>query len=593
MAKHITVSGKSSQFFLTMFKKYNDIVIDATFNDLESMANTILENGVSFLHGITSISVVDYGFKSGEYTERLKEFLMLQDALRINNVEKQNVRLYIITKDADFYREVKRNPEQYFIYLHAEVYLIENKYTNYVLAEIIRGGRHKRSLYNPELDSINLESRLEQQAEKYIQETKAFNSNIIKVEKEDFLSEFAREEYMDSPVASRLAQEEKQRKLQEEKQRQNKKNKKQSIPVKEDIQDIESDKIEITIKPRDKTPVIESLNDDIEIKQRQQTPNRYNRPKPKEYSEFNKPEQQENRNVTEKDYPEIYNIKKHFDSLAFKSGEAVRGKLETDKGVLSITSFGNNGASSIVANMADVFAVSDKSVLIIDLDVNKKTQTSAYFTNYLSQAKSHYGFEDGLIKCLEGGSLHQNAVEISSRISILGLPENYPVQMEHYESILDGLDFIIDEAKTLYDIVLIDVPEHMAVKYFSHIATEIDKNIFILDNKFHTFNQFVSNYLPNLQRNLGDNFMNLVLNSDIILNKYSRDNLDLDGKESSSLILNKMLQNVGYPFDRINIVGELPYYTDWDKQFSENLRYVWSDYKVMGIYRYVMSKVVW
>lgn len=590
MAKHITITGQASKVIAELFSKTKDIEIEATFNSLESLSENLLNNGVSFLHGITSITVLDYGFTSGDYDDRLKEFLYLQDALRINNVEKQNVRLYVITKDVDFYREVKKNPEQYFIYLHSEVFLIENKYKNVIMSEIIRGGRHKKGLYNPDLDNVNLESRLNEQADNYIKETKAFNNNIIKVEKEDFLSEFAREEYMDSQVAQKIAYEEANNRKREEKLK-SKKKAKETLKVNEKIQDVESEKIEIVIKPRDKTPLFqeEDYGEEVEIK----SPNRFNRPQTKHFEETDSIPSQNTHKIEEKDFPEIEKIKQKFDSLAFKKGEAVRGKLETDKGVLAITSFGKSGASSILANVADIFAVSGKNVLVIDLDVTKKTQTSVYFSNYLTQAKNHYGFDDGLIKCLEGGSVERNAVEISSRVSVLGLPFDYKISSNEFIELLDSFELVLDEARTNYDIILIDIPENLSTEVLNIISSEIDKNIFVIDNKYYTYKQFVEGYLPNLAESLQNTSVTLLTNSDIILNKYSRENLDLDGKECSSIILNKMLHNVGYPYDRINIAGELPYYADWDKQLSNNLRYVWTDYKVMGIYRYVFSKVVW
>lgn len=587
MAKYIMIAGKANYRMGDLFKANSDIEVLSTFNSPKQLADTILTTGVSFLQEVEAILLLDYGFENTDYLARTKEFIYLQDALKVHQLANTGVKLYLATRDSDVYREIKNQDSGMpcILYLYVEVFILE-KYANKILVDILKGARHKRGLYNPEIDKLNIDSRIQEQTERFVEESKAYNRNIINVGKEEELSEFAKEEYVDSAVSANIIEQEKAKARKEKKLKELEEKKRKKSTLKQDtsINDIESKKVIVNFERRGNKQFPNEIEEKVNINNRQSTRNQTT-PNNKIPTAI--------KTVDKTELPDILKIKKIFDDLAFQTGGAVRGKLESDNGVLCFSSYLNGGASSLLANLADIFALSNKKVLIIDLDIYKKTQTSAYFKNYDMEVKNHFGVSDGLIKVVEGGSLSRNVVEISSRISVLGLSPSIQADSNWIKEIQENLEFVIDDARSLYDIVLIDIPSDLVYDIYPNLVDSIDKNIFVIDNKYYTISQFVNTFLLKFQQKNPNEFENLFLKSEVIINKFNRKNIDTKGKESGKVQLREELNKRNYPYDKIHVTGELPLFDNWDTQFVEGLRYVWLNEKAMGMYRYIFSRVVW
>lgn len=591
MANYIIIGGKTSQHMEKLFVSASDINIKYTFTTPTKMADTILEKGSAFLSDIEAILITDYGFSTSDFSKRYKEFIYLQDALNVNSIDTMEVNLYLATKDTDLYREL-RNPTTSmppFIYLFAEAYLIEGQnYPSKQLMDILRGAKQKRGLYNKEVDNINIDARIRESTEKFIEESKVYDANIVKMSKEEEKGSFTNLEFINSPESEAMMQKEKtdaKRREKELEREKIKEKRKKRTKQREDIGDEEeTEKINIVFESRGRNNVVD-IDTDVEIKRKQTA----ERKKPALRDEV---DVEEEYSVGDEHYADIQKLRDSFLDLAFKNGYGVRGKLETDVGVIAVTSYGRNGASSLVSNFADIFALSNKKVLVVDLDTKKKTQTKQYFKTFDEEAKNHYGVEDGLIKVVNGGALQREVVEITSRVSVLGLSPKIKVSKEDTEKIIANIDFVLEDAKSIYDIVLVDIPEHIYQDVFPKITDILDKNLFIVDNNFENLQYFVDDYLNGLESEDEMMFEDIASKSEVIINKYNKQHLDDNGKESGTKQLTNMLYATGFPYDSIKVAGELPYFENWDTQFLESLRYIWINERAMGMYRYILSKVV-
>lgn len=587
MTKYIVIAGKANKPIVDLFKPQKDIEIIGTFSNSSQLADALLETGSAFLQDVEAILLLDYGFQSMNPLKRIKEFIYLQDTLNVNKLENTGLKLYLATKDSDIYRELNNQESGMpsILYLYMEAFLME-KYSNKILVDILKGARHKRGIYNKEIDKLNVASKLQEQQQKFIEESKTFNRNILNIGKEDSLSIFTKDDYMDSAVVENKIMNEKAEAKKLARQKVLEERKRAKVKPDINIKDEEVPELKITLTRRGEQPIPTPVQSSVKIN---------NKSSIDTLREVQNDilANTDNKSINKTEIPEILEIKEIFDSLAFKKGGDVVGKLSSDNGIIAMSSYLNSGASSLISNLADIYALSGKKVLIIDLDIDKKTQTSVYFPSYDMEVSNHYGVSDGLLNVINGGVLQSNTVEISSRVSILGVSPSIHVPESTLDRIKDSIDLILEDSRTIYDIILVDVPSNLVYQLYPFLVESIDKNIFVVDNKAYNIEFYIDKFIPKLAKLNEDLFEALLLKSDILINKFKRSNKDTNGEESGQKQLYTILMNKEYPYDRINILGELPYYDDWNTQFSESLRYVWLNEQAMGIYRYYFSKVVW
>lgn len=145
-------------------------------------------------------------------------------------------------------------------------------------------------------------------------------------------------------------------------------------------------------------------------------------------------------------------------------------KLET----ILVTSPGpSEGKSSIIANLAIVFAQQGKRVLLIDADMRKPTV--------------HYTFKvdnrRGLSSVLVGEDTLEEALQ-QSDITNLDLLSSGPIPPNPSELLgSKKMRQLIEKAKNIYDLVIFDSPPVLAVTDAQILANDVDGTLLVVRSK--------------------------------------------------------------------------------------------------------------
>src|SRR5699024_1802596 len=117
-------------------------------------------------------------------------------------------------------------------------------------------------------------------------------------------------------------------------------------------------------------------------------------------------------------------------------------------------------------------------------DVCSSDLETIYYKAYNNNAEKGYGSTRALIDALQGYGVTDSAVKFTDNLSILSISGDEEVGDDFVYALSGGLDTLLLEAKEEYDIILLDVPN----KYFKEYVNsfdEVDKNIFVIENKFY------------------------------------------------------------------------------------------------------------
>lgn len=557
MADYTVVAGEANTHVKKMFEKQKEINIVNTFKTVDDLTKDVVDNGTSFLQVLKSVIVLDFGFTSTEAKDRAEEFIFLQDTLKSNSL--RDTKLYLITKDTDLFSllrgEVGGLPGVH--YLNTEVLLIEGGYAPKLLGDIFRGRRDKTGLYHPDTDKQNLTERMKDDRDVFIEDSKSVSREILYYGKDIPVSELSKTDFTDSQAVERLIRQKEKEKLEEERKKSKKKPKNQDIKVNK-----RADILETSRKPvinRVESPSIPiAVTGTVQVRDQQGMPN-------------------------------LQRMQEVFESLG--RDKAVKGKLENDKGVLAFVGERKAGTSGIVANVADVYAMSGRKVLVIDTDLINRTQTR-YFGNYDELVDNHYGLGNGLLKVAQGGSLQRAVVQITSRVALLGMSQKEKISEGVVQEIADELGNIIEDARNQYDMVLVDVPNEYLGRYLRGL-NGTDKNLLVVENRWYDVEAFINLYLGKQVEDNEGEMVNFMKKSTLILNKFERGRISKEGNELNRVNVMKSLRKKGYPYDFIGVSGEIPHYDKWEDQYLTRVRYIWKDELALGVYKQLFSKVVW
>ncbi|MFV1457268.1 AAA family ATPase, partial [Bacillus mycoides] len=276
---------------------------------------------------------------------------------------------------------------------------------------------------------------------------------------------------------------------------------------------------------------------------------------------------------------------------------AVRGdsyisedKLASDEGIISFIGANNAGGSGLVANVADMYAMMGRKVLVVDLDINKRTQT-LYFKNYERAVREHKGISNSLLKVAQGGEIQNAAVSVTSRVDVLSVSRDDVVDEDWADTIGAELGTFLADAREVYDVVLIDVPIRTLGYYVRHLGL-VDKNVFVVENTMVALEDFFAITLAKFYAK--DKLMvgELISKSSVILSKYKRGRRDEEGYELTYKRVKKMLESAGSPYDKMLVAGEIPYYENWEEQFFTGVRYIWKDDIALRVFKSIFTKAI-
>lgn len=569
MAKVYVVGGIANDAIRDMFKTIKEVEILGTFSSLTHLTEEVIEKGISFLHLARAILVVDYGFTGQHHIDRAKEFILLQDAL--NSSLLTQTKLYLATKDSNLYVTLQQPSDGMpsLIYLHTEVMLLRGEYVPKTLNDIIQGRHDLTGLYHPDVVRANKITRMEDDRDKFIEDSKTVDSAILRYGKAEPISPFSHKDYVDSPYSISEAQKrEQERKRAERRQQQGTKN-------------------QAARKTREGEEV-EIISFDVESEETIDTTTiRAGKPKLQEVTPRKVEIVEGLGNISKIN---IDRLKENFQTRMEKT--ILSEKLAQDSGVLVFTGTTKSGVSGILANCADIYALNKRQVLIIDLDIENRMQLN-YFPQYMERVEAGEGKANSLMQVIRGGAISSNAVKLTSRIDMLALHAQEVVEEDWWETLEQQIENLISEAKSMYDMVLIDLPLHL-LPPCEQAYPLVDKFVFVTVNKFYELETLLERLHPQLAMQISvDSYQLLLRNTIMWLNQYKASNVDRNHYVINRIWLRNRLYKMKHPYDKMQIAGETPFYEDWEQQFYSGVRYIWQDQVALGVFQQLMTKVVW
>lgn len=590
----VIISGEANQLIKQGLEQSGDFTVKQVFDTASDFTDDLTNLGVTVINNASVILLMDYGFSTSFYKDRFKDFVLIQETLRINNVK--NVRFILVTRDSDLYSEIANEANQNicFRYENTSVFIYQDADIRLPLLKgIMKSEYDHTGKHHPRYKKAMAHELMEEKVNDYIETIKTFENHDLDLEKEP-TSQFARRDFVDDEIHKK--ERERKEREQERLKREARKKKKQNPDSL--VEQMVEPKVQIRTR-EDK--VADYLEDDLaEIEQVGRTPRRPKRKTAEEEAQEKyyrserlkeqirkKRAEYNQQNSTER----LQRMREAFDRLR-KQDQMLLTDIEVKKGVIAVVSPNGVGASGVLANFSAMYALNGYRVLTIDLDVEKRTQQH-YHPTYDSRVKSHFGIHDGLIKALEGGRIEKTAVSLTSKESLLGVSMEEPYQDTWHDLIREQIDFVVSSARAMYDIILIDIPRDKFIQLVPIMSEIVDKQVFVLDNKLYNLRNFVNIYLTRMVKVYGKEAEELCRKSTVVFNQYNREIVDEEGREVGKVQLKQMLREKGYPYDRILLGSEFPYYSGWERQYVDGLRYVFQDPKAKSIYQSCLSQLKW
>lgn len=611
------IAGKRTHLVQENVNKNQTIKVDTIWNYISDLVLDLTRMPTQTVDVMEAILVLDTGFKfANDSNKSAQEFLQLQDMMQSKGLT--HVKLYLLTKRPELYEILKGNVNgmEGMFYQNAEMFLIGDTMSMQFLISILQGSRDKTGVYSSKRKTLSKKERLEKEKEALIDDASRVSKESLEFGRKEPVSEINQEELIDTRHNQEMMKKQtyEERRLEREIESLKKKGQKnQKLPKKYQkiLEDQEKERlkkenekmkiqgkdIELVIDSEKESSVNSTIGDSSQIKK--------DMPKRKKFTDKdlsaenftevkNEPIIKSNvsiRTTNNSGVPTVDELSELYMRLAQSDNDTIEQKLKSDLGVISFIGSRGSGVSGLVAQTAEIYAMLGKKVVILDLDLQMRSQT-VYFPTYSDAVAQHKGVSNSLVRLTQVNDITTNAVPVTSRIDVLSTEKTNELIHDGFHSTISNIfENIIDDAIENYDIVLIDLPLDYLTYYIRHID-KIDKNVFVVPNKFYYIEDFFSIQLQNIIDN-GDIFSNdLLSKSSIILNKFKKEHRDLEGYQLNRLKVKEMLLNAGTPYDRIPVIGEIPEYKDWEEQFATKIRYIWTDDIALGMFRKVISKII-
>lgn len=611
------IAGKRTHLVQENVNKNQTIKVDTIWNYISDLVLDLTRMPTQTVDVMEAILVLDTGFKfANDANKSAQEFLQLQDMMQSKGLT--HVKLYLLTKRPELYEILKGNVNgmEGMFYQNAEMFLIGDTMSMQFLINILQGSRDKTGVYSSKRKTLSKKERLEKEKEALIDDASRVSKESLEFGRKEPVSEINQEELIDTRHNQEMMKKQtyEERRLEREIESLKKKGQKnQKLPKKYQkiLEDQEQERlkkenekmkiqgkdVELVIDSEKEPSVNSTIGDSSQIKK--------DTPKRKKFTDKdlsaesftevkNEPIIKSNvsiRTTNNSGVPTADELSELYMRLSQSDNDTIEQKLKSDLGVISFIGSRGSGVSGLVAQTAEIYAMLGKKVVILDLDLQMRSQT-VYFPTYSDAVAQHKGVSNSLVRLTQVNDIRTNAVPVTSRIDVLSTEKTNELIHDGFHSTISNIfENIIDDAIENYDIVLIDLPLDYLTYYIRHID-KIDKNVFVVPNKFYYIEDFFSIQLQNIIDN-GDIFSNdLLSKSSIILNKFKKEHRDLEGYQLNRLKVKEMLLNAGTPYDRIPVIGEIPEYKDWEEQFATKIRYIWTDDIALGMFRKVISKII-
>lgn len=488
-----------------------DIKTAVAYEKVSQLVDEIIKAGTSFLTEVDVIIIFDSALKGAEDVEvRREDLLRLQDIL---NSKRFNKKLYYLTKDPNIYKLMSKDSERHinFIYPNTMILRYEGKVKITTITDTIVGKNDNsvHAISHPNFGLDLVKTREEQLVEELKQSGDTVDESIKNFGKNEPISEFDAMSSIDNPryLADRNRQERAAKK--EERLANKNKNKKRSKGKNQDINDIDDSPKDVIYERARNIPV-----DDVTLSK-------------------------------------------------------YKTKIIKDYGLIGVSGITGVGVSGVVSNMAVAYSILNKSVAVLDLNLDDRKQT-VYFDEF---SEGEPNTLSGLIKKSKSKTLlKNNPYEL---IDVFSISREIDEEIND-EDILDNFSNAVDILKEQYDIVIADIPIHLLYGFEYEDALKFNSFLWVTENITISVEDLIVLKLRDLVSRNDDTIKEILNNSFIIFNKYVEDRKGYTDNVFDLIELKELLGELPSPYSKITTAGHIPYTSDWEKQlYGEG---IWVDY---------------
>lgn len=624
------------------------------YDTVDDFTDTLITGVTSQFDMLTSILILDYGFENEDDVGAcIEEFIEVQDILNQHNLRK--VKLYLITKNSDLYDRMKQDyhGRDVLIYPNTAVFYTSNIRVPYIY-NVMSGVDDGKALRPSKKDTLTKiqrvereKSRLEEDARQVEKETLEYEKDIPynKLDSEDYIDSAKSNVKRDSLEKERLALARKAERLgisyqvddwgemtfyakdgsyipdleeyERNISRKPKDSDRRSGKVNNSYADAEidsGDEIIIPQEPNNKGRSDERYSTGLDIEPEAPIHNgrgsnsggHIEQSYPvgsvspvngtvgdKRYKPFEEKVRVAHQDTGASERVEsLSTVKMLYNDLLSDGMSLVEDKLHEDSVVMAVSSVKGSGGSGVVAQIAEVYAMLGRKVIVIDLDLNGRGQM-AYFKNYDKKVSENKGIANALVNVFDGGYIPKASVSVNSRIDVCGISTSVGMITERYKETLSrNLNSVLEDAKGLYDIILLDIPMEDFSLYIDRGFSQVERFLFVTENKEYSIDRLFRQYLSEFVDSHGMLVSDIFNNATIVLNKYSNTSRDQRGYLIDKKWLKEKLYEKGAPYDVILVSGEIPFVSGFEEQYLTNQRYVWKDSGYMATIKNMLKESI-
>lgn len=249
------------------------------------------------------------------------------------------------------------------------------------------------------------------------------------------------------------------------------------------------------------------------------------------------------------------------------------------RGILAVTGDRQSGVSTTVANLAEMYGSLKYRTLVIDLDYLRRSQ-GVLFKEFDEGIQLEPRVANGLLVSLANPKNLEEVVSVVSKnVSVLGISNesdkfitkfaNRPFEQLYASTNLINL---LSFAKSLYDIVIIDVPFKELEKIGSFL-TYVDRVLICSGNSENCLNNLFEVEIEQLFNKNALVGQTLVSKSKLILTKYNK-NSKIYNREANIQLVQEILYDIDDHNYHLEVIGLVPLSFDFERQFDSNKRIV-------------------
>lgn len=256
-----------------------------------------------------------------------------------------------------------------------------------------------------------------------------------------------------------------------------------------------------------------------------------------------------------------------------------KGLKDLYRGVIAVTGDRQSGVTTTASNMAQVYANNGYSVLIIDLDINRRMQTIIN-PNFKEAVELDSRVSQGLLVSLINPTELENVYSVvSNNVAVISIANDVERDIKRFANkpfdkvfSSSNLVTLFSFAKSLFDVVIVDIPWEKLDSVGSCLSY-VDRVVLCVPNTAYHLDNILEVELGNLFNREDFVAHNLLSKSKILLTKYNSKS-KFGGREMTPKLVNDTLASLEESIYHIEVVGKVSYVDNYEAQFERGNKIV-------------------